>query len=65
MKDLLNTQLHRILEKHQHLHFNVPYDDAEAERWGRYRVEEERDKLKEQYEELQNKFKNFFRGTKL
>ena len=32
MKDLLNTQLHRILEKHQHLHFNVPYDDAEAER---------------------------------
>ena len=59
MRELLNTNLERILNHQQHLHFNVPYDDAEAERWGRYAVEKERDSLKEKYEDLQNKFKNF------
>ncbi len=60
MKDLLNTQLHRILEKHQHLHFNVPYDDAEAERWARYASEKREKEWQEKFEDLQNKFKSFF-----
>lgn len=54
------NKLEKILNHQQHLHFNVPYDDAEAERWGRYAVEKERDSLKEKYEDLQNKFNNFF-----
>ena len=60
MKDLLNSQIERILNHQQHLHYNIPYDDVEAEHCGRYAVEKERDSLKEKYEDLQNKFKNFF-----
>ena len=47
MKDLLNSQIERILNHQQHLHYNIPYDDVEAERCGRYAVEKERDSLKE------------------
>ena len=50
MKDLLNSQIERILNHQQHLHYNIPYDDAETERCGRYAVEKERDSLKEKYE---------------
>lgn len=53
-------KLERILNHQNELHFNVPYDDAEAERYSRYAVEKDRDDLKQKYEELQNKFKNFF-----
>lgn len=64
MKELLNTQLHRILEKHQHLHFNVPYNDDQAELWATERkLNKANDVAKEwqeKYEDLQNKFKSFF-----
>ena len=50
MKDLLNSQIERILNHQQHLHYNIPYDDAETERCGRYAVEKERDSLKEKYD---------------
>ena len=47
------NKLERILNHQQHLYFNVPYDDAEAERWGRYyAAEEERDSLKERLNNL-------------
>lgn len=45
-------KLERILNHQQHLHFNIPYDDAEAERRGRYAVEKERDSLKERLNNL-------------
>lgn len=60
MTDLLNSKLHRILEKHQHLHFNIPYDDAGAERCARYESEKREKEWQEKFEDLQNKFKSFF-----
>jgi len=64
MKDLLNTSLTRILEKHQHLHFNVPYNDDQARMWEAYgkaeKASNEAKEWQEKYEDLQNKFKSFF-----
>lgn len=64
MKDLLNTRLHRILDKQQHLHFNVPYDDNEARMWEEHnkfkKADEESKEWQAKYEDLQNKFKSFF-----
>lgn len=60
MKDLLNSYLNRIVNHQDKLHFNVCYD-CPSEGYDRaYRAEKENKELEEKYEELKNKFNNFF-----
>ena len=56
MKDLLNTRIKRIINHQQHLHWNVPYDDSDRANLAEGRA----DKWEKKYNELQDKFKNFF-----
>jgi len=58
MKDLLNSHFERILNHQQHLHFNVPYDDDYEHYY--HSAKAESDEWKNKYENLQDKFKNFF-----
>ena len=60
MKDLLNSRIWRILDKQDKLHFNVCYE-CDRDDYDRYRrEEEEKNTWKKKYEELEEKFKNFF-----
>ncbi len=59
MKDLLNSRLGRILEKHDKLNHNLCYD-CQYDYYDSHRNEEEKNEWKRKYEELQEKFKNFF-----
>ena len=60
MRDLLNSRIHKILEKQYKLYFNVCYD-CPSQEYDMYRKEEEeKNNWKRKYEELQEKFKNFF-----
>lgn len=57
-------KLERILNHQQHLHFNVPYNDDQAELWATEcklnKANNEINEWKEKYEDLENKFKSFF-----
>ena len=58
------NKLERILNHQHELHFNVPYNDDQAELWATERkLNKANDVAKEwqeKYEDLQNKFKSFF-----
>ena len=58
------NKLERILNHQNELHFNVPYNDDQAELWATERkLNKANDVAKEwqeKYEDLQNKFKSFF-----
>ena len=57
-------KLERILNHQQHLHFNVPYNDDQAELWATEcklnKAYKETEEWENKYHELENKFKNFF-----
>lgn len=60
MRDLLNSRIHKILDRQYKLNYNVCYD-CPSEGYDMYRrEEEEKNDWKRKYEELQEKFKNFF-----
>ena len=54
------SKLERILNHHDKLHFNIPYDDVQAERWARSTAEKREMEWQDKFNELQNKFNNFF-----
>ena len=66
MINVINSlfKLDRILNHQLELHWNVPYDDNEARMWEAQskfkKADEESKEWQAKYEDLQNKFKNFF-----
>lgn len=60
MKDLLNSYLNRIIDKQDKLFYNICYE-CESDGYDRaYRAEKESEEWEKKYNELQEKFKNFF-----
>ena len=57
-------KLEKILNHQNELHFNVPYDDNQAELWAtEHKLDKANDQIKEleeRYSLLQNKFQNFW-----
>ena len=60
MREILNSKINRILNHQQHLYYNVCYE-CESDGYDRaYRAERESEEWEKKYNELQDKFKNFF-----
>ena len=54
------SKLQKILNHQDKLHFNVHYDDTQAATWAYNAAEKREMEWQEKFNELQNKFNNFF-----
>ena len=60
MRDLLNSRIHKILDKQDKLYHNVCYDCPSQVYDMYHREEDEKNEWKKKYLDLEEKFKNFF-----